>query len=84
MKFIRRELAQIIEELKGIACNSVKQDPDYPVIGAGANPCWAYVCYGRKVEQAVELRKKGMKLLVVHENDFLDAASGESQFMTQL
>lgn len=82
-KFTRNELAQIVEELKGITCGSVRKDLDYLVIGAGANPCWAYACYGRKVEQAVEMRKKGNKLLVVHENDFLDAASGESQIIAQ-
>lgn len=34
------------------------------------NPCWAYACYGRKVEQAIGLRKAGSQLLLVHEADF--------------
>lgn len=36
------------------------------------NPCWAYACYGRKIEKAMELRKKGAQILIVHEADFLD------------
>ncbi len=46
---------------------------NYLVIGAEGNPCWAFACYGRKVEKAVELRKKGIRVVLVHENDFHDA-----------
>lgn len=46
---------------------------NYLVIGAEGNPCWAFACYGRKVEKAVELRKKGVRVVIVHENDFHDA-----------
>jgi hypothetical protein len=44
---------------------------DYMVFGTAGNPCWAYACYGRKVEQAVALRKEGYRLMIVH--DFRDA-----------
>lgn len=46
---------------------------DYLVIGAEGNPCWSYACYGRKVERAVELRKEGLRIMIVHERDFHDA-----------
>jgi len=29
--------------------------------------------YGRKVEKAIQLRKEGHKIILVHENDFWDA-----------
>jgi hypothetical protein len=74
-RYLRKELAQIVEELKGRSIKSVTQELDYLVIGAGSNPCWAYACYGRKVEQAVALRKQGFKLILVHENDFHDAVA---------
>lgn len=31
---------------------------------------WAFSCYGRKVEKAVQLRKDGSQVIIVHENDF--------------
>ena len=46
---------------------------DYLVIGADGNPCWAFACYGRKVEKAVELRKSGVRIMIIHESDFHDA-----------
>ena len=48
---------------------------NYLVIGAEGNPCWSYACYGRKVEKAVELRRAGAQILLVHENDFHDAVA---------
>jgi NAD-dependent DNA ligase len=82
-KYSRQQFVQIVEALKGTAIKNVTQRLDYLVIGAGSNPCWAYACYGRKVEKAVELRKMGFKLLLIHENDFLDAALGSSQIREQ-
>jgi len=72
-RFTRRQFENIILELGGHVLGSVTKDLDYLVIGAAGNPCWAYACYGRKVEKAVGLRKEGCRLLLVHENDFHDA-----------
>lgn len=71
----REGFNNIITSLKGEFRNSVSSKTDYLVIGNGGNPCWAYSCYGRKVEQALNLRKKGSKIVIIHENDFLDALS---------
>jgi hypothetical protein len=70
----RKQLVGLVEAKGGRFSANVTQATDYLVIGAEGNPCWAYSCYGRKVEQAVEYRKKGLPLLIVHENDFWDAA----------
>ncbi|GMA55471.1 hypothetical protein GCM10025857_68280 [Alicyclobacillus contaminans] len=48
-------------------------DTDYLVVGDQGNPCWAFSCYGRKVEKAVKLRKQGRRILIIHEVDFWDA-----------
>ena len=72
-KYTRSEFSKLINELGGEVVNSVSAKLDYLIIGADGNPCWAYACYGRKVEKAVELRKTGSRLLLVHENDFHDA-----------
>lgn len=72
-KYVRRELVSMIEEAGGSFSNTVNRKTDYLVVGADGNPCWAYACYGRKVEQAVKLRKQGYPVRIVHEHDFRDA-----------
>lgn len=72
-KHSRNELAGIVRDLGGSVLNGVSGKLNYLVIGADGNPCWAYACYGRKVEKAVELRKQGKRIVIVHENDFHDA-----------
>ncbi len=69
----RRVLAAEVESRRGRFSNSIAKTVNYLVIGAAGNPCWAYACYGRKVEQAISLRRQGHKLVVVHEYDFWDA-----------
>lgn len=55
--------------------NNVILDTTYLVYGDGTNPVWAYSCYGRKVEQALKMRKAGHGIKVVHEVDFWDATA---------
>jgi hypothetical protein len=73
------------EEMKTLArdrgakiVESVSPDLDYLVVGVGGNPCWAYSSYGRRIEKALELRRQGSKLLIVHESDFFNALAKES------
>lgn len=72
-KCSRVHFMELIERAGGTFANNVTKDLDYLVIGADGNPCWAFSCYGRKVETAVNARKAGSRLLIVHENDFWDA-----------
>jgi len=69
----RGALSQLVTDLGGNVSKSVTRSLDYLVVGADGNPCWAFACYGRKVEAAIQLRKAGERLLIVHENDFWDA-----------
>jgi NAD-dependent DNA ligase len=69
----RASLVATVEKLGGEVTPSVTKQVRYLVIGSDGNPCWAYACYGRKVEKAVELRKQGIRILIIHENDFHDA-----------
>lgn len=71
----RAELAALIAELGGEFSKSLRKDVHYLVVGADGNPCWAFACYGRKVEQAMRLRAEGSRLLIVHESDFWDAVA---------
>lgn len=72
-KYKRVEFEQVVAKLGGRSVAAVSPKLDFLVIGAEGNPCWAYACYGRKVEKAVELRKQGANIVIVHENDFHDA-----------
>lgn len=69
----RSELAAKVKQLGGTFRTSVTQKTDYLVVGNAGNPCWAYSCYGRKIEEAVQLRKDGAKVQIVNETDFWDA-----------
>ncbi|MBX9793388.1 MAG: BRCT domain-containing protein [Burkholderiaceae bacterium] len=71
----KSELTALVTRLGGTVSGTLTQKVRYLVIGADGNPCWAYACYGRKVEKAVELRKAGVRVLLVHENDFHDAVA---------
>jgi hypothetical protein len=61
-----------ISQLNGIPVNSVSSKTDYLVVGDSGNQAWAFACYGRKVEEAVNLRKKGHPIMIIHEFDFCD------------
>lgn len=74
-RYKRTEVAEIVQQLGGEVANDVSSKVDYLVIGAEGNPCWAYACYGRKVEKAVKLRKEGKRIQIVHEHDFHDAVA---------
>lgn len=73
--YTRSQLSETVSRLGGEVVPSMTAKVRYLVIGAEGNPCWAYACYGRKVEKAVELRKSGVRVLIVHENDFHDAVA---------
>lgn len=71
----RAGLAQIIRERRGEFHPNLRNDTHYLIIGADGNPCWAYSCYGRKVEEAIQRRRSGQRIVLVHENDFWDAVA---------
>ena len=68
----RKELEKVVAELGGIFSDTLTNKTDYLIVGDNGNPCWAFACYGRKVEKAVELRKSGKHISIVHEFDFWD------------
>lgn len=74
-KYSRAEFSDLVGSLGGQTLSGVSSKLNYLVIGTDGNPCWAYACYGRKVEKAVELRKQGKRIVIVHENDFHDAVA---------
>jgi hypothetical protein len=71
---IRATLEAHVAEKGGRTQSTVTKAADYLVVCDDSSPFWAFSCYGRKVEQAYKLRRKGHPILIVHEVDFWDAA----------
>jgi hypothetical protein len=67
------EIAKMIKEREGIYIDNVRPDLNYLIVGNNGNPCWAFSCYGRKIEQVITCRKQGINIVVVNECDFWDA-----------
>lgn len=66
----RDEIAEIIVGRGGSYANSINNKTQYLIVGADGSPCWAFSCYGRKIELAIQKRKEGCLLTIVNENDF--------------
>lgn len=71
-KMPRKEIELLIEKYGGTTSKAVSGLTDYLVVGDESNPCWAYACYGRKIEKAIGYRKQGKQITILHENDFWD------------
>jgi NAD-dependent DNA ligase len=71
-KFKRREIAEKIELYGGYIVDNVSSKINYLVVCDEKNSCWAFTCYGRKIEEAIKLRKQGLRLVIVHEFDLYD------------
>lgn len=68
----RKDIGEVITSFGGIFKNSVTNKTRYLIVGNKGNPCWAFSCYGRKVEEAIERRKNGQHLTIINEVDFWD------------
>ena len=60
-KFKRREIAEKIELYGGFVMNNVSSKLNYLVVCDEKNNCWAFTCYGRKIEEAIKYRKHRSK-----------------------
>lgn len=68
----RESLKNQIKQLGGFPTDSLTKKTDYLIVGDNGNPAWAFSCYGRKVEKAINLRKEGHTIMLIHEFDFYD------------
>lgn len=72
-KMSREEMRIATIDRGGKVITDVSPRLHYLVVGSDSNPAWAYACYGRKIEKAMNLRHNGIRIVIVHEMDFLDA-----------
>lgn len=66
----RRACEDAVQKLAG-EVGSITAKTDYLVIGSYATDTWAHSSYGRKIEKAVELKQKGKKVAIIHEQHWL-------------
>ena len=74
MKTLKRTAAQREVRMRG--GNHVKvvgKETDYLVVGSLGSPEWKHGDFGRKIEHAINLKKKIKKPHLVSESDFMDA-----------
>lgn len=71
-KIKRKDFEQLIQSKGGLYKDNVLRNTNYLIIGSDSNPCWAYSCYGRKVETAMNMRREGIDISLVKEIDFWD------------
>ncbi len=70
----RGVIEQHIRYLGGSVTDGIRQDLHYLIYCDAGQKCWAYACYGRKVERVMENRKAGLATtLIVAEADYWDA-----------
>lgn len=72
-KVSQTKIKDLIEDWAGQVDQNVSDQTDYLIVMAEGNSAWTFSAFGRKVEEAVELRKKGHKIVIVHEGDLWDA-----------
>ena len=75
----KKEISEVILRLGGSVMDRVSKKIDYLIVGNAGNPCWAFTCYGRKIEDDVRPRKEWANVGIVNETDFCTSVdtSGE-------
>ncbi len=71
-KYKRKVLAEKIELFGGVVVSNISSKLNYLVVCDEKNTCWAFTCYGRKIEEAMLHRQQGINLAIVHEFDLYD------------
>ncbi len=69
----RKQIQDDILFWGGSYSERLTQSVDYLVVCQEGSKAWAYTCYGRKIEEAMNLRHQGHTIQIVGELDFWDA-----------
>lgn len=66
----RKECERAVSE-RGGSAGRLSRGTDYLVIGVYATDSWAHSAFGRKIEQALDMRQKGYVPAIVSEEDWV-------------
>lgn len=58
------EMGNIVKDLGGKVRSGISAKTNYLVVGNAGNPCWAYACYGRKIEETLADEMAFMKSVI--------------------
>lgn len=69
----RKICSQVITERGGVVRSKVSGQTDYLVIGTLSSPDWIHTSYGRKIEDAMNLRDSGSskRIAIIHEDHWI-------------
>jgi len=67
----RKECKNIISELGGQVQGRITKDTDYLVIGDVASDHWVHTTHGRKIEEAIILKNKGLPIKIISEHHWI-------------
>ena len=70
-KYKRSEIFEMIEQRGGIVSKNMTKDTDYLIYCNEGNTCWAFSTWGRKVERAINYKKKDSRIHIIKEDDLL-------------
>lgn len=71
-KYKRSEIQSKISEKGGFNKGKISGITDYLIVCADKNIQWAFTAYGRKIQDALNFRKNGAPIVIVHEFDLYD------------
>jgi stress-induced morphogen len=71
----RKDAEKEVKARNGLTASKLNQEVDYLVIGSKPSPSWKFGEYGNKINEAITLRNKFNRPLIIHEVDFVDALS---------
>lgn len=66
----RSQCEDVIVKLGGQVSNSVTKKVSYVVVGGLGSPEWKNGSYGTKIEKAIEYKRMGLPLSIVHEDQW--------------
>jgi len=67
----RKACERAIDEREGAISPRIRTDLDYLVIGSLASREWAHTSHGRKIEKAMEYKKKGYPITIISEEQWV-------------
>ncbi len=71
----RKACEQVISKKGGTAIPRVRRDLNYLVIGTRSSRDWIHTSYGRKIKEAIELKKNKCPIFIVSEKQWAESLS---------
>ncbi len=69
----RAHCESVIQKRGGFTSKSVTKKVNYVVVGGLGSPEWKHGSFGTKIEKAMDYKRQGVPLLIVHEDQWASA-----------